>query len=55
MAFLGDAIALLPPLGPVEDLRLVPPPRLKQMHEDGANLGHRHLRLFFPPTAAVAT
>lgn len=41
MAFFRDAIALLPPMRPVEDLRLVPVARLKQMHEHGANLGHR--------------
>src|SRR5271154_6940464 len=54
MAFLRDTIALLPPLRPVQDLRLVPVTRLKQVYEHGAHLGYRPLRLFFPPTAAVA-
>src|SRR5262245_17429685 len=54
MAFLGDAVPLLPPRGPAQDLFLIPPPLVEPMHQQRPHFGHGHLRLFFPPTAAVA-
>ena len=54
MAFLRDAVPLLPPRRPVQDLRLIPPPYVEQMHQQRPHLGHAHLRPFFPPTAAFA-
>src|SRR5260370_42447415 len=55
MTFLGDTVSLLPPRRPAQDLCLIPPPLVEQMHEQCPYLGHAHLRLFFPPTGAVAS
>lgn len=50
----SDAVTVLAPLRPSEDFSGVPDPAFKQVLQQGANLGHAQLRLFFPPNAAVA-
>src|SRR3984957_6236621 len=54
VSFFGDAVTPPPPLGPAEDFSFVPVTHVQQMNQQRPHLGHRHLRLFFPPIAAVA-
>src|SRR5271155_2457664 len=54
MALFGDPVSFLSPLGPFQDLVLIPTPRVEQMHEQRPHLGHAHLGLFFPPTGTSA-